>query len=811
MIITKAHIRNFRALKDVTFNLSTFSCVIGENNSGKSSLMQAIKLFLRPVKLSESDYYEKGVPVVITLTMDVSENDLKAITNEEHRARISEVLRDGVLSLTQSFPLNEKLQMTCTRSVPKEERWLEPHVSEILKGKTGAALKQAALDTYPEVSSSLDTIEGALTITKVKAVIAAHCNALGPENRKDDDFAPVPTGLDASVRSILPDPIYIEAVKDISEDVKTSKEAVFGKLLGLLLNVIEAETEMQTFRNTLTDLNTKLNVLTKQDGTTEDNRFRQVIALERTIQAYLREHFPDATVHIDIPPPDLQKILQAAAIDIHDGGVAGNIETKGDGLKRSVLFSLFRAFVQLSKPTNWNDSPSADIAHRHIILFEEPELYLHPRAQQVLFDSLTEVSKSFQVIVTTHSPLFFSAYKTKTFAKLSKAPNGNGGASFSELISVDLEKDLSIKDEFQILCYENNNVAFFANSVLLVEGDSDVAALKHLSRTVNPLWDFDKGNVRLVKVGGKGNFARYIEFFKRFRVTTMVLADLDVLLGEFDKLCLRSDSPCIQMRADLLQKVSDLVGVIDVDGSDTKETWKARGQRFLHIIASVINEIKPAPADIEFLRAIQEEVGLKQAKLKLLKSDASLRLDKLALLRALRSEGIMILERGALEDYYPSNITGADKTAKATDFRKKVVTRDIALALAANVPVSGGQTRNEIEAIFARAFNETDALRDMTTSVGTQRAQEKGSWPRKGDRLLFYSIRRPSPTPQRRFHSKCRRNSHLSLLFSKWLLPIHAGAQSCKLMTKERLVKPLQPIMRQLHRNRVIELWESQT
>lgn len=704
--------------------MASLSCVIGENNSGKSSLMQAIKLFLKPTKLNESDYYDKTRPVIITLSMHVSENDLGAITDEEHRRRITEVVRDQILILTQSFPFNEKSQMTCTRRVPKEERWLDSRVSEAIKGKSGAVLKQAALEQYPEIESALNAIEGSLTQTKIKEVISAHLTTLGPEQWKDDDFAPLPTGLDASVKNLFPEPIYIEAVKDIAEDVKTTKEAVFGKLLGLLLNVIQAEKEMQDFRETLKELNTRLNITTKQDGTKEDKRFKQVVALERTIEANLREHFPDATVSIQIPPPDLQKILQSAQIDVHDGGVMGNVETKGDGLKRSVMFSLFRAFAQLSKPENWADQVMElpDIAHRHIILFEEPELYLHPKAQQVLFESLIEVSKSFQVIVTTHSPLFFSARKTKAFAKLMKGSSENG-VPFSDLISVDLEKELSIKDEFQMLCYENNNVAFFSNKVLLVEGDSDVAALKHLSSILTPAWDFDKGKVRMVKVGGKGNFARYIDFFKRFKIDVMVLADLDILIAEFDKLGLQKDSPCIQARANLLNKVSKMVSGTTLNQDNIKETWKDRGNRIIQIIANVVGDVKPTSDDLAFLNTIQDEFGQKQEKLSLLRNEQTLQQDKLMLLRDLRAEGVMVLARGTLEDYYPDFIQGSDKILKAADFRNKVNTRQEALALASDVPISDGRTANELETIFSRIFDDKD-IKEQAVKEECSKKQE---------------------------------------------------------------------------------------
>ncbi|MBK7688621.1 MAG: AAA family ATPase [Elusimicrobia bacterium] len=54
-----------------------------------------------------------------------------------------------------------------------------------------------------------------------------------------------------------------------------------------------------------------------------------------------------------------------------------------------------RSYVELNKDgfiavrgcTGTNDS-------RHVLLFEEPELYLHPKAQQVLFDALELFTKA---------------------------------------------------------------------------------------------------------------------------------------------------------------------------------------------------------------------------------------------------------------------------------------------------------------------------------------------------------------------------------------------------------------------------------
>lgn len=68
---------------------------------------------------------------------------------------------------------------------------------------------------------------------------------------------------------------------------------------------------------------------------------------------------------------------------------------------------------------------------------------------------------------------------------------------------VDLS-EIDARDQFEIITHENNEAAFFASSVLLVEGPSDRTLLTHIARTLNPQWDFDKHGAAIAKVEGRG-------------------------------------------------------------------------------------------------------------------------------------------------------------------------------------------------------------------------------------------------------------------------------------------------------------------
>ena len=213
----------------------------------------------------------------------------------------------------------------------------------------------------------------------------------------------------------------------------------------------------------------------------------------------------------------------------------------------AIVFSILRSYVELKDKLTpvVTEAPTpaleADLEQpspqpapaSYLLLFEEPELFLHPKAQLILFDALRAFAKEHHVLVSTHSPMFLGSGATETFVKLRKASDSAIAAKpFTQVQPIDLS-DITAKDQFQIICFENNNAAFFADTVVLVEGDSDYLLMPHIARTLNPAWDVVKMPVVFARITGKGNIRRYREFFRRFTVRVPVIADLDLLVNGF--------------------------------------------------------------------------------------------------------------------------------------------------------------------------------------------------------------------------------------------------------------------------------------
>src|SRR5229473_1237212 len=104
MQLTNVSVKNFKGLLDISVPLSRFVCLIGENNAGKSSLLQALLLFIEGRKLEPSLYFDPGGPIVISIKIEgISEADLQLIANEEHRARFREILSAGRITLVRRY------------------------------------------------------------------------------------------------------------------------------------------------------------------------------------------------------------------------------------------------------------------------------------------------------------------------------------------------------------------------------------------------------------------------------------------------------------------------------------------------------------------------------------------------------------------------------------------------------------------------------------------------------------------------------------------------------------------------------------
>lgn len=681
MEISKIVISNYRGIKYGEFDASSFVCIIGENNAGKSTVLLAVSIFFSGTSLTDSDFYNIEDPILIELTFkNIKGGDIERLYSE-HKYRINEIIDNNELVLTRRYLYGEKSELLCNRKVPKDGRFRKEVLHGLMKGKRGKAIGEEVAKLFKEHSTKF---VGLTTQTSVYEQVEDIASGL-PVEDLEIQLSPLPTGIDASIKNFLPEPIYIAAVKDLKDEIKTKESTSFGKLLGILLKSIQGSEDLKGILNSFEQLHGLLNRISTETGV-EDKRIELLKSMESLISSYLKENFPKAEIELEIPKPELKQIFSNARILVDDG-VKDFVETKGDGLKRSVTFALLRSYVEHSKNLKKEEQAKKmeeedrviedqevqieELPQPYIFLFEEPELFLHPNAQLILFEALENLTQiGNQVFVTTHSPLFFSPRATGTFIKIVKEYPDNGNP-FGRLITVNLLKEIEAKDAFQIICFENNAAAFFSNKVLLVEGDSDLIYLKEIAKKLNNEWRFDYKNIPIISIDGKSNVKRFIEFYHRFGIEVFALLDADAMIDGFDKFEVPQDVK--EKRDKLLTKLDNIAEERQaravMKASKIKEitrryTWKEKYDNLKKLAKKVqLGEAltEDEVLEIDFLFS-EESNSLRRQVF----TDQEIYIEeKDELLCELMKYNIFVLSMGAIEMYYPPNVTGVDKPTKA--------------------------------------------------------------------------------------------------------------------------------------------------
>ncbi len=78
MQITFVHIKNFKSIRDMVItDIEKALILVGKNNTGKTTVLEAIRAVAGAYKITENDFNEKKQNIEITMTLNLTEDDLK--------------------------------------------------------------------------------------------------------------------------------------------------------------------------------------------------------------------------------------------------------------------------------------------------------------------------------------------------------------------------------------------------------------------------------------------------------------------------------------------------------------------------------------------------------------------------------------------------------------------------------------------------------------------------------------------------------------------------------------------------------------
>lgn len=329
-----------------------------------------------------------------------------------------------------------------------------------------------------------------------------------------------PTGLDQAIQALFPDPIHIGAMENSEEDVSKSKNTTtIGKLLAEIIGPIQTSysTQVQTALDGIKEL-------LDADGT---SRATELNAFDTAVNSKVESFFPGVSIKVHVPTPELKEVFSKGTIKVFENlNPSGkDVSALGHGAQRSIQMALIRHLADTKRATGGTTSNT-------ILLIDEPELYLHPQAIEVLRDALKTLStQSYQVIFSTHSPFMITSKDVENTILIRKN-NTLGTQKRNSLRTAIATVATAHPSQLAIVfSLSNSSNILFAEKVILAEGKTENRLLpKIIQKVTGQTLGLHK--TALVPIDGSGSTRKTIEVLTAMAIPTKAIVDLDYALKE---------------------------------------------------------------------------------------------------------------------------------------------------------------------------------------------------------------------------------------------------------------------------------------
>lgn len=389
MRIKSVKIKNFRSyINEIQINFDNFTTIIGKNDAGKSTILEALDIFFNDAKYDEYDTnYQSRKNGDNTFTISVCFTDLPESTTINESVEISlekkyMLNQNKELEIIKKYEKNQKTKVFIKAYDPTKDECrgllLKPidDLKDIAK-KFNININDIDKRKSSEIRKAIwDHFSGDLELKEIEIGANAIWNKLLQEMPKyylfkadrtnNDSDSEIQDPLKIAVKSILDDNEIKNKLKEIAEEVAKRINETSDKTLEKLNEMDE---------QIATSLKPNLNV----DNLKWDSVFKNI----------------SITGDNDIP-----------------------INKRGSGVKRLILLSYFRAQVE------------ADNKKKNIIYaIEEPETSQHADKIQLLVKTFNELSQKAQIITTTHSSIMVRSLEPKNLRLI---VNNKDGKSIKE-------------------------------------------------------------------------------------------------------------------------------------------------------------------------------------------------------------------------------------------------------------------------------------------------------------------------------------------------------------------------------------------
>jgi len=500
--LVRMHLKNIGCIGNdgLTVELDDIVCLVGANNSGKTTVLRAYELAVKQLDMKPEEFNRNsnGKPASVELWVHIPE---KAANIDEKWKEAS----DGLLLV------RSKWEWPTDGGKPTRTTW-DPETNEYADDGKASGLDAVFNSRLPQPFriGSLDDPqeEHKKLLTLVLEPVARKYKALMED--KDSTLSKKISELQAEAEKPVAD--FKEQLEKIQSQVNSSYQQVFNSAeirLTVSLGEIGFDPQKSLTSGSRVDI-------AEKDGQARWDQ--QGTGSQRALFWSMLQVRSDLNRLSDI-----QKGIDK------DKGELAKLEAKPN--KKSADEKKIQALKErLQKIEEGSTGIGADDSFLpgFMLLIDEPETALHPSAVRAAKEHLYALAAEagWQVMLSTHHPAFIDPLKDHTtIVRLHRiAAHLPPNIYRSEKIKFDGEEVEKLK---ALMLFDSNvSEMFFGGRVIIVEGDTEFAAFHEAMRLTDAAYPIDERPL-IVRARGKATIAILVKMLSHFKIEFSVLHDID--------------------------------------------------------------------------------------------------------------------------------------------------------------------------------------------------------------------------------------------------------------------------------------------
>jgi predicted ATP-dependent endonuclease of OLD family len=534
MIIESMNVKNFRSILDETLDFEQLTALVGTNGSGKSTFLRALELFYSTSPKFDAEDFYNG---------DTSKEASVAITykglSEAAREKFKSYMQGDKLTVERVFSWDgakagSKLHGSKLKN-PDFQAVRDAGSATEKKNAYEALRSKEEYSTLPKWKNAAETAE---LLSKWELENASKCKMMRDEGQFFG-FKEVAEGYLGRFTQFL----FIQAVRDASDDAAESKGSVLTTLMDLVVRSVIASKEAVV----------KLKEETQRQykDIMDVDKLTELKTLSDNINSTLKTFVSNASVVLKwLPLGDIDIPMPKADVKLIEDSYESAVIRTGHGLQRAFILTMLQHLAIAQAGSAKKEEKKSEDLPCLVLAIEEPELYQHPNRQRHLAKILLQlasgetpgVAHKTQIVYSTHSPLFVGIDRINQIRLLRKILNEEGKPKVTKIITTNLDKvadtlwhadaasgekytGATLLPRLQTVMTPWMSEGFFADIAVLVEGEDDRAAIIGYARALGK--ELESQGFSIIPCGGKTSMDRPAVIFCQLGIPVYMVWDSD--------------------------------------------------------------------------------------------------------------------------------------------------------------------------------------------------------------------------------------------------------------------------------------------